>query len=130
MAKTVTAPWRVEDYLETADDIVAYLEAVFEDGDPQLINHALGAIARSKGMSEVAQLTGLGRQSLYKALSAQGRPEFTTVLKVIRALGMKLTVALDPAKRAPRRRVRKARGPTTRKVARKSRPKTAKRVAK
>jgi probable addiction module antidote protein len=129
MAKTITAPWRVEDYLETADDIVAYLEAVFEDGDPQLINHAVGAIARSKGMTEVAQRTGLGRQSLYKALSRQGQPEFTTVLKVIQALGMRLTVTLDPPKRPPRASARKARDSGTRKVGT-PRPKTARRVTK
>jgi probable addiction module antidote protein len=92
MNKTKTIPWRTEDHLETAEDIAAYLEAVFEDGDPELIAHALGAVARSKGMTEVARRTGLGRQSLYKALSPEGRPEFATVLKVVRALGLKLTV--------------------------------------
>jgi probable addiction module antidote protein len=95
MNKTKTIPWRTEDHLETLEDIAAYLEAVFEDGDPELIGHALGAVARSKGMTEIARRTGLGRQSLYKALSPEGRPEFTTVLKVVRALGLKLTVAAD-----------------------------------
>jgi probable addiction module antidote protein len=95
MNKTKTIPWRTEDHLETSEDIAAYLEAVFEDGDPELIGHALGAVARSKGMTEIARRTGLGRQSLYKALSPEGRPEFTTVLKVVRALGLKLTVAAD-----------------------------------
>jgi probable addiction module antidote protein len=92
MTGTKTIPWHTEDYLETPGDIAAYLEAVFEDGDPELINHALGAIARSKGMTEIARRTGLGRQSLYKALSPEGRPEFATVLKVVRALGLKLMV--------------------------------------
>ena len=87
-----TIPWKTEDHLETLEDIAAYLEAVFEDGDPELIGHALGTIARSKGMTEVARRSGLGRQSLYKALSPQGRPEFATVLKVVRALGLRLTV--------------------------------------
>jgi probable addiction module antidote protein len=74
---------------------------VFEDGDAELIGHALGAVARSKGMTEIAQRTGLGRQSLYKALSPEGRPEFLTVLKVVRALGLKLTVtAASPVARA------------------------------
>ncbi len=95
MNKTKTIPWRTEDHLETSEDIAAYLEAVFEDGDPELIGHALGAVARSKGMTEIARRTGLGRQSLYKALSPEGRPEFTTVLKVVRALGLKLTEAAD-----------------------------------
>jgi probable addiction module antidote protein len=92
MTAIPTLPWNTEDHLETAEDIAAYLEAVFEDGDPELIAHALGAVARSKGMTEIAQRTGLGRQSLYKALSPEGRPEFATVLKVVRALGLKLTV--------------------------------------
>jgi len=92
MKKTRTIPWKTEDQLQTADDIAAYLEAVFEDGDPELITHALGAVARSQGMTEIARRTGLGRQSLYKALSPDGRPEFGTVLKVVQALGLKLTV--------------------------------------
>ena len=92
MTGTPTLPWNTEDRLETAEDIAAYLDAVFDDGDAELISHALGAVARSKGMTEIAQRTGLGRQSLYKALSPQGRPEFATVLKVVRALGLKLTV--------------------------------------
>ena len=92
MTKTTTIPWKTEDHLETPEAIANYLEAAFEDGDPELISHALGAVARSKGMTEVARRTGLGRQSLYKALSPEGRPEFATVLKVVRALGLKLTV--------------------------------------
>jgi len=92
MTLTKTFPWKTEDHLATLEDIAAYLEAMFEDGDPELIGHALGIIARSKGMTEVARRTGLGRQSLYKALSPEGRPEFATVLKVVRALGLRLTV--------------------------------------
>jgi probable addiction module antidote protein len=89
---TKTIPWNTEDHLETPEDIAAYLEAVFADGDPELVGHALGAVARSKGMTEIARRTGMGRQSLYKALSPKGRPEFATVLKVVRALGLRLTV--------------------------------------
>ena len=92
MTETKTIPWNTEDHLETPEDIAAYLEAAFEDGDPELIVHALGAVARSRGMTEIARRTGLGRQSLYKALSPEGHPEFATVLKVVRALGSKLTV--------------------------------------
>ena len=88
-----TTPYDTADHLETIEDIAAYLEAVFEDGDPALITYALGTIARSEGMTEIASATGLTRASLYKALSAEGNPEFVTVLKVIRALGLKLTVA-------------------------------------
>ena len=92
MPKTKTIPWDSADHLETAADIAAYLEAAFEDGDPALIGHALGTVARARGMSEIAQRTGMGRQSLYKALSANGHPEFSTVLNVVRALGLKLTI--------------------------------------
>jgi probable addiction module antidote protein len=87
-------PWDLAEYLKTDDDIANYLEAAFDDGDPALIAAALGDIARAKGMSEVAKAAGLGRESLYKALSPEGNPEFATVLKVVHALGLKLKVAV------------------------------------
>jgi probable addiction module antidote protein len=90
---TITQPWDVSDHLKTEEDIVAYLEAVMEDGDPALISAALGDIARAKGMTEIARSAGLGRQNLYKALSKDGKPEFSTVLKVVHALGLKMTFA-------------------------------------
>ncbi len=90
MAKTKTKPWDAADYLNTKEDIVLYLEAAFEDGDPALIAAALGDAARAKGMAKVAAEAGLGRESLYKALSPEGNPEFATVLKVMRALGLRL----------------------------------------
>ncbi|HEY1300434.1 MAG TPA: addiction module antidote protein [Stellaceae bacterium] len=95
MSETETIPWRTEDHLKTAEDIAAYLETAFEDGDPRLIAHALGVAARSKGMSEIARRAGLGRQSLYKALSSEGKPEFGTVIKVLHALGLKLKLAVS-----------------------------------
>jgi probable addiction module antidote protein len=67
---------------------------VFEDGDPALVAAALGDVARAKGMSQIAQAAGLGRESLHKGLSIEGNPEFATVLKVMRALGLKLKVAV------------------------------------
>ena len=79
----------VAEYLETEEDMVAYLEAVLEDGDPSLVVNALGTIARARGMSQIAKDTGLRRESLYKALSPDGNPEFSTVLKVVKALGLK-----------------------------------------
>lgn len=94
MTKTKTIPWDSAEYLKTDKDIAEYLEAVFEDGDPALITHALGVIARAKGMTQIAQAAGLGRESLYKALSPEGHPEFATVLKVVQALGLKLKVAV------------------------------------
>lgn len=90
---TRTIPWDTADHLRTAEDIAAYLEAAFEDGDPEIIANALGTIARAQGMTEIARRTGLGRQSLYKALSGEGHPKFATVLKVVQALGLKLTIA-------------------------------------
>ena len=92
MAKTKTKPkpYDSAEYLETTEDMAAYLEAALEDGDPRVIVHALGNIARARGMSQIARDTGLGRESLYKALSPEGNPEFATVLKVVQALGIKL----------------------------------------
>jgi probable addiction module antidote protein len=90
MAKTKTRPWDVAEHLETDEDMAAYLEAALEEGDAALVAAALGDIARAKGMALIAQETGLGRESLYKALSPEGNPEFATVLKVVRALGLRL----------------------------------------
>jgi len=90
MAKTKTSPWDASAHLETDEDMAAYLEAALEDGDPALVTAALGDIARAKGMTQIARDSGLGRESLYKALSPEGNPEFATVLKVVRALGLKL----------------------------------------
>ncbi len=95
MATTPTHPWDPAHHLETDEDIVAYLEAAFEDGDPTLIAAALGDIARARGMTEVAAEAGLGRESLYKALSPNGNPEFATVLKVMHALGLRLHASAD-----------------------------------
>jgi probable addiction module antidote protein len=93
-ARTKTIPWDPAAYLKTDEDIANYLEAVFDDGDPALVAAALGDVARAKGMSQIAQAAGLGRESLYKALSPEGNPEFATVLKVMRALGLKLKIAV------------------------------------
>ncbi|MFC1628557.1 addiction module antidote protein [Gemmatimonadota bacterium] len=90
MAKTPTRPWDAAEHLETDEDMVLYLEAALESGDASLVAAALGDIARAKGMTEIAREAGLGRESLYKALSPEGNPEFATVLKVVRALGLKL----------------------------------------
>ncbi|MCB0159822.1 MAG: putative addiction module antidote protein [Caldilineaceae bacterium] len=89
---TSTQPWDVVNYLETQEDMAAYLDAALEDGDMGVILAALGDIARAKGMSQIATDAGLGRESLYKALTTTGNPEFATVLKVMRALGLQLHV--------------------------------------
>jgi probable addiction module antidote protein len=90
MARTKTQPFDAADYLNTEEDMVAYLEAALEENDAATVAAALGDIARAKGMTEVAQEAGLGRESLYKALSADGNPELATVMKVVRALGLSL----------------------------------------
>lgn len=91
-AKANTHPWDIARYLETDEDIAAYLDAAIEEDDPALLVAALGDIARAKGMTEIARGTGLGRESLYKALSPTGNPEFRTVHRVVRSLGLKLHV--------------------------------------
>ena len=100
MAKTATTPWDPADHLKTDEDMAAYLEAALEEGDPALVAAALGDIARAKGMTQVARDAGLGRESLYKALSPAGNPEFATILKVVSALGLQLHAAPAGAKSA------------------------------
>ena len=90
MARTKTAPFDAADYLKTEEDMVAYLEAALEDNDASVVAAALGDIARAKGMTQVARDAGLGRESLYKALSPEGNPELATIMKVIKALGLSL----------------------------------------
>lgn len=90
MGTTRTTRWDAADYLTDEAAMIGYLEAALEDGDARVIAAALGDIARAKGMTEVARKAGLGRESLYKALSPDGNPELATVLRVINALGLKL----------------------------------------
>ena len=96
MARTPTKPWDPAEHLETEEDMAAYLSAALEDGDLGLIMATLGDIARARRMAVVAQETGLGRESLYKSLSANGNPEFATVLKVVSALGLRLRATTAP----------------------------------
>lgn len=92
MDKIKTRPWDSVDYLKTEDDIAEYFEACLQEGgdDPAFIAHALGVIARARGMSQVARDAGITREGLYKALSTDGNPSFGTILKVIKALGLQL----------------------------------------
>lgn len=87
-----TSLWDASEYLETDEDVAMYLEAALEENDPKLISAVLGDIARAKGMAQIAEQIGMGRTSLYKALSEEGNPEFATILKVIHALGIRLQV--------------------------------------
>ncbi len=90
--KTSTSHYDVAEHLRTPEDMATYLEACIEEanGDAAFIAKALGDIARAKGMSQVASDAGLSRESLYKALSGNRNPTLETVLKVVRALGLKL----------------------------------------
>ena len=89
-AKLETTRWDVSDSLDSDEKIAAYLEAALEDGDPQLVTAAIGDIARARGMTQLARDTGLTREGLYKAFGPNGNPSFATVMKVARALGVKL----------------------------------------
>jgi probable addiction module antidote protein len=90
MGKTKTIPWDAAEYLNTEQETAAYLEAALEEGEPSLVAAALGDIARARGMTQLAKETGMGRESLYKALSPNGNPEFSTIMKVVQALGLRL----------------------------------------
>jgi probable addiction module antidote protein len=91
--KEKTSLWDPAEHLETEEDMAFYLEAALEEDDPAVIAAALGDIARAKGMTQIARATGLGRESLYKTLSVGGNPNFSTVLKVVKALGLHLRVS-------------------------------------
>ena len=113
------------DYLLTEDDMAAYLAECAEDGDPGLIAQALGAIARARNFSQLARDAGMTRAGLARALARDGNPSFTTISKVARALGLRISVTpaqaparkiADPTRRASRPPARS--GPTKRKVAR------------
>jgi probable addiction module antidote protein len=80
------------EFLESDEEIIAYLNAALEDGDPALVSAALGDIARARGMTKLANETGITRDGLYKALSPSGNPSFGTVLKVLNALGYKFDI--------------------------------------
>jgi probable addiction module antidote protein len=86
--------WDSAEHLKTPDDMAAYLDACVEEAgdDAAFIAKALGNIARAQGMTQLAKDTGMGRESLYKALSGEGNPSFATVLKVTHALGLELRV--------------------------------------
>ena len=96
MARTNTKRWNPSEHLATAEEMAAYLNAALEEDDMRLILASLGDIARAKRMAAVAQDTGLGRESLYKSLSTEGNPEFATILKVVRAVGLRFRVTAAP----------------------------------
>jgi len=91
-----TRPFDAANYLQTAQDVADYLDAVMEDSlehdDTSLIAAALGDVARANGMAEIAERTGLSRESLYRALSADGNPTLSTLQGVLKTLGLRLAV--------------------------------------
>ncbi len=95
MTKTITTRYDVAEHLRTPEDMAAYLEACLEEahGDAAFIAKALGDIARAKGMTQVARDTGLSRESLYKALTPGAKPRYDTILKLLHALGVKLSAS-------------------------------------
>lgn len=80
-------------YLDSEEAIAEYLTAALENGDPDVFLTAVGNVAKARGMTQIAQATGLGRESLYKALAPGARPKYDTVLKVLRSLGVRLAVS-------------------------------------
>jgi probable addiction module antidote protein len=91
--------WDSAEHLKTEEDMALYLDACFAEAgdDAAFIAKALGTIARARGMSQLARDAGMGRESLYKALSGDGNPSFATVLKVTHALGFRLTAQANPS---------------------------------
>jgi probable addiction module antidote protein len=92
-----TTRFDAAEYLDTPERQAEYISAALETGDSAFVRDAIGIVARARGMSEVARMAGLNRESLYKALGEAGNPEFSTMLSVLRALGLKL--AARPAQR-------------------------------
>lgn len=93
MNKMKTRHFDVANYLASEEDVAAYVQAALEEGDPALLAAALGDVARARSMSQLAKDTGLSRESLYKSLSGERAPSSDTLLKVMKALGLKLTVS-------------------------------------
>jgi probable addiction module antidote protein len=95
-----TNKWDAASALDTPERIALYLEEAFEDGDAQLISAAIGDVARAHGMTQLSKETGITREALYRALSDEGNPEFSTVLKVLGALGIRLAPVRGDAEAA------------------------------
>lgn len=101
MTKLVTTPFDAAKYVTEPEDVIDFLNDAFESGYPPYISNALGIAARSKGMTKLAEKTGVNRQALYTALSENGNPTLETLLKVMSALGIRLKCeAVEEAKAA------------------------------
>ncbi len=91
--KTELKDWDASEHLDSPEIIQEYIQAALDSGDPIMLREALADVAKARGMTEMAQAADVNRQSLYRSLSSTGNPSFTTVSKIIHALGLKLTVA-------------------------------------
>lgn len=91
-----TRTWDASEHLDSEEMIFAYINAAFEEGDPALIAEALGDVAKARGMTAIARRAGLSRESLYRALSRDGNPEFATIMKVMKALDIHLAAEPTP----------------------------------
>jgi probable addiction module antidote protein len=101
-----TTRFDAADYLDTEDRQASYIAAALESGDADFVRDALGLVARARGMGEIAKKAGLSRESLYKALGETGNPEFGTVMRIVRALGLTLSArAAASGQTSKRRRV-------------------------
>jgi probable addiction module antidote protein len=87
-----TMSWDAAEILDSPEAIVSYLEAALEENDPALLTHALGVVARAKGVAKIAEATGVTREGLYKALAIDGDPRLSTFIGVLKALGLRLDI--------------------------------------
>jgi probable addiction module antidote protein len=101
---TRTTRFEAADYLDDEERQAAYIAAALESGDADFVRDALGLVARARGMSGIAKKAGLNRESLYKALGETGNPEFSTVMRIVRALGLTLSARPATARQAAKRR--------------------------
>ncbi len=99
-----TTRFEAADYLDSEERQVAYITAALETGDANFVRDALGIVAKARGMGHVAKNAGLNRESLYKALGETGNPEFSTVMRIVRALGLTLSARPATPAHAPKRR--------------------------
>ena len=95
-----TKPWDTAEQLDTPEEVAAYLEAALEEDDAAFFTHALGVVARASGMSKIAAEAGVTREALYKALSMSGDPRLSTLLGVVKALGLRLAITVAPPEAA------------------------------
>ena len=99
-----TTRFDAAEYLDTPERQAAYIMAAFETGDPVFVRDAIGLVARARGMTKVAEAAALNRESLCRALGATGNPEFGTMMRILRALGLTLTARPAASRRAPKKR--------------------------